>query len=650
MPRQRRGQGREQLAADASFVAGAPFARGGTAREPPPRPHLATKTPEPASVSRPRGLQDFDEAAGHTVVEPAKASGKGKAGGDGLVFVLVARTRRKNHSLLFSQRARVRRLRARASFVAPAPPPLLVDAAWRRAPPSGVPFNNNISPRPLSEATIPPMMSTTPASPAPQPAPPPLLVIDGGQGEGGGQILRTAVSLAAVLHRPVRVTRIRANRPRPGLAKQHATCIAAAAEVCGATVVGGEVGSLEMTFTPPPMATTTSPSPSSPPPPTFAFDVGSAGSTTLVLQTLLPILLFGRQWQHSPSPVSLTIAGGTHNGMAPPLEFIAHAFLPALAATGLRADVTLLRHGFYPAGGGKIAATVQPVGPYANNAAAPPTASPAPPATTLHPLHLLDRGAPRGVYGTATVANLPRHIAERELQTLASNKSLLAAALDCGHGPGVVPPVPSSGSSGAGGKGGGKKGGGSGDGGDGGSAKRARGEGADTPGASAAAAAAAAAASPPPAAPSSASPPFPAGVLSPPASGPGNVVQVLLAFANACEVVSSFGEKGRPAEAVAAAAAAEAASFLSHPSAAPVSPHLADQLLLPLALGAGGTFRATELDEHFRTNVAVIESFLGAGRISTREAGPEDGGVGGGWVVEVRGRGKEEGGGGGGGP
>ena len=164
-----------------------------------------------------------------------------------------------------------------------------------------------------------------------------MITIDGSQGEGGGQILRTALALAAITGTPVRVERIRARRPKPGLQRQHLVALQAAARVCNGHLQGAELNSREITFTP-----------QAPVSGTYVFDIGSAGSTTLVLQTVLPILLC------ADGPSSVGIRGGTHNSMAPPVEFLQESFLPVLHRIGVSATLDLERHGFYPAGGGSI--------------------------------------------------------------------------------------------------------------------------------------------------------------------------------------------------------------------------------------------------------------------------------------------------------
>jgi len=211
------------------------------------------------------------------------------------------------------------------------------------------------------------------------------LKIDGSEGEGGGQILRTSLALSMVTGTPVRIDNIRARRAKPGLMRQHLTAVLAAARVSQAKVEGAEVGSTALVFTPGPVA-----------PGEHRFAVGTAGSVTLVLQTVLPALLT------ASGPSTLTLEGGTHNPLAPPFEFLDRVFLPLVGRMGPRVEARLERPGFYPAGGGRFSVTVEPS-----------------PSGSLAGLELLERGEIRHRRGTVILARLPRGIAEREVQHLA---------------------------------------------------------------------------------------------------------------------------------------------------------------------------------------------------------------------------------------
>ena len=209
-----------------------------------------------------------------------------------------------------------------------------------------------------------------------------MITIDGSMGEGGGQILRTSLALSVITGRPFRIYNIRANRAKPGLRRQHLTAVRAAAEVCGATLRGDAVDSRQLVFVPGPVKAGE-----------YSFDIGSAGSTTLVLQTVLPPLL------RAGGRSTLTLSGGTHNFGAPPLDFLEKAFLPLVGRMGPRVKVKLEQPGFAPAGGGRVTVWVEP-------------------AEALAPLNLTQRGAIKRPVCRAVVAGLPRRIAERELDVV----------------------------------------------------------------------------------------------------------------------------------------------------------------------------------------------------------------------------------------
>lgn len=205
-----------------------------------------------------------------------------------------------------------------------------------------------------------------------------MVEVDGAMGEGGGQVLRGALSLSTVTGRPVRVDRIRAGRDRPGLRPQHLAAVRAAAEVAGAEVEHAETGSTRIVFRP-----------GEPRSGRYRFDVGTAGSAVLVLQTVLPALL------EAGGTSEVVVSGGTHAAHAPPHDFLAASFLPALARAGHAFDPELERYGFYPAGGGRVRLEIRP-------------------ADDPSPLELTERGPERGRRVRAVVSALPRHIAERE--------------------------------------------------------------------------------------------------------------------------------------------------------------------------------------------------------------------------------------------
>jgi RNA 3'-terminal phosphate cyclase (ATP) len=319
-----------------------------------------------------------------------------------------------------------------------------------------------------------------------------MLVLDGSAGEGGGQILRTALGLSLVTGTPFRLENIRAGREHPGLKRQHLTAVEAAARVGAARVDGARLHSRQVDFIPGDVSGGD-----------YGFDVKTAGSATLVLQAVLPALLL------AAAPSRLVLSGGTHNPFAPPFDFLVHVFLPWLRRMGAPVEAQLVRPGFFPAGGGELRVDVQPV-------------------ERLSPVEAMERGRVVMRRATALVANLPLAIAERELRVVAREL---------------------------------------------GWRKKER-----------------------------------VAVERNDAAGPGNVLTLHVETPHASEVVTGFGERGLPAERVAKRATRGMKRYLA--ADVPVGVHLADQLLVPLALAGGGAFRTLPLSSHARTNAALIERFL----------------------------------------
>ena len=174
-----------------------------------------------------------------------------------------------------------------------------------------------------------------------------MLEIDGSYGEGGGQIIRTAIAMSAIKQIPIKITNIRANRSKPGLQAQHLTGVKAAAELCNAKVKGAELGSTEIEFSPGKIKTGG-----------FRFDIGTAGSITLVLQTLIPICAF------APGVVRLEIRGGTHALHAPPIEYFQNVFCDYAEKFGLIVTANVEKYGFFPKGGGVVKVEVKPAKSY----------------------------------------------------------------------------------------------------------------------------------------------------------------------------------------------------------------------------------------------------------------------------------------------
>jgi RNA 3'-terminal phosphate cyclase (ATP) len=231
------------------------------------------------------------------------------------------------------------------------------------------------------------------------------LELDGSEGEGGGQILRTALSLAMCTGRPFRMVNIRAKRKTPGLMRQHLTAVRAAAEICGAEVDGDKAGSRQLFFSPGAVRGAD-----------YRFSIGTAGSGTLVFQTVLPALL------RADTPSIVRLSGGTHNPFSPPYHFLERAFIPLLRRMGASVALELKRFGFYPAGGGEFVAHIQP-------------------STSLSPLHLNAPGPRRSAIAESFIAALPMHIARRELAVVGkrlgwSEDQLILRGLSNDQGPG----------------------------------------------------------------------------------------------------------------------------------------------------------------------------------------------------------------------
>lgn len=232
-----------------------------------------------------------------------------------------------------------------------------------------------------------------------------MIELDGSQGEGGGQILRSALTLAMITGQAFRMTNIRANRAKPGLMRQHLVAVQAAAQICDADIDDISVGARTLEFVPKKVKGGD-----------YKFAIGTAGSCTLVLQTVLPALLFADKTS------TVQVHGGTHNPMAPPAQFLQHAYGRVLARMGANVDFQLNRFGFYPAGGGDLVATVQPC-------------------KQLQPIELMARGARVAGYAESFIAGVPLNVAKRELECIGTGmgwdeSQLLVRGLPGDQGPG----------------------------------------------------------------------------------------------------------------------------------------------------------------------------------------------------------------------
>lgn len=206
-----------------------------------------------------------------------------------------------------------------------------------------------------------------------------MITIDGSEGEGGGQVVRTACALSLVTGQPFRIVNARGGREKPGLMRQHVTAVEAACTIGGADCEGLTVGSAEIAFRPGRVV-----------PGEYRFAVGTAGSTGLVLQTiLLPLAL-------ADKPSHVVLEGGTHNIYAPPFEFLAKTFLPVINRMGPRVEARLVRHGFFPRGGGRIEVDIKPA--------------------PLRAIDCVERGGLIERSATAIFAGLPFDIADREIK------------------------------------------------------------------------------------------------------------------------------------------------------------------------------------------------------------------------------------------
>ena len=221
-----------------------------------------------------------------------------------------------------------------------------------------------------------------------------MLKLDGSQGEGGGQILRTSLALSICLGKPFQIYNIRAARAKPGLQPQHLAAVHAATRIARAEVKGAELGSQILSFIPNEVEGGE-----------YRFAIGTAGSTTLLFQTLLPALM------HARNPSRVLLQGGTHNPMAPPFEFLNHAFLTLINRMGPTIKAGLIRPGYVPAGGGELDITIQP-------------------ASRLQPLNILQRGKIIETRAEVLLSHLPDHIAERELAVIAGLLQLPESCLN----------------------------------------------------------------------------------------------------------------------------------------------------------------------------------------------------------------------------
>ncbi len=317
-----------------------------------------------------------------------------------------------------------------------------------------------------------------------------MITIDGSYGEGGGQILRTSLSLSLITGKPFCIQNIRAGRKKPGLLRQHLTCVQAAQSVGNATVIGDSLSSQQLTFVPQQIA-----------PGEYSFSVGTAGSTGLVFQTILPALVM------ASGPSTIELRGGTHNPFAPPFPFFDKCLFPILQSAGCTVTGVLHQYGFYPAGGGHVTYHITPT-------------------AILKPISLTDPGQIHNIEIVSTVANIGRRIAEREIT--ATQKAFPLAKTQ-------VQQVTNS-------------------------------------------------------------------------IGPGNTLSIRVKNDAVTEVFTTFGMRAVSAEKVALSAVRLAKEYID--SNACVGSHLADQLMLWLALTGKGAYTTTKPTQHSLTQAKTIREFL----------------------------------------
>ena len=325
-----------------------------------------------------------------------------------------------------------------------------------------------------------------------------MLEIDGNYGEGGGQILRSSLSLSAILNRPIRISRIRAGRKKSGLAPQHLTSVNAVAAITNAEVTGGQLGSQTLTFHPQEITGGN-----------YTFDVAeirpSAGALSLVFQAVALPLSFAKV------PSTVTLRGGTHVPWSPTVHFLQEIFIPMAAKFGFQGLIQLNRWGWYPKGGGEVIAGVQPT-------------------VDWHGVGFKNRGKLQAIHGICAASNLPEHIINRQYDQIERRLQKFNAPVNI---------------------------------------KRVRGE----------------------------------------SIGQGTLVFLKAEFENTQAGFSALGARGKRAERVADEACQALADFLV--SDAAIEPHLADQLILPMALAKGESrFTTSQITRHLTTNIWLVRQFL----------------------------------------
>lgn len=327
-----------------------------------------------------------------------------------------------------------------------------------------------------------------------------MVDIDGSYGEGGGQVLRTALSLSCITGKPFRIRNIRKGRQKPGLMPQHLVSVHAAQRIASAEVEGDSKGSQELSFVPRHVTAGD-----------FNFDIGTAGSVSLVLQTIIPPLLL------AGNRSTVTLRGGTHVPFSPCFNYLSEVFAPMLARLGGTIRLSIGSHGFYPKGGGEVRCVIEPTNGFRG-------------------LRLTERGPPSAIIGCSAVARLPLEIAERQRQ----------AALETLNRQ-LIERVPAN-----------------------------------------------------------------IDLLEAQSYGPGTFIFLRAEYGELRTGFTALGARGKPAETVGHEAAAELVTH--HTTGFPVDPHLADQLVLYLAMADGESkFATSRISLHLLTNLWVAAKFLAFG-------------------------------------
>ncbi|MEM7698802.1 MAG: RNA 3'-terminal phosphate cyclase [Verrucomicrobiota bacterium] len=309
---------------------------------------------------------------------------------------------------------------------------------------------------------------------------------------GGGQMLRSALTLALITGEPFRMVNIRGQRSKPGLMRQHLTCVRAAEAISGGSSSGAEIGSSELIFRAGAIQSGE-----------YDFEIGTAGSTILLLQTLLPALAA------TDGGSRVTVSGGTHNPLAPCWDFFQSVYLSALTRFGIRASSTLHETGFVPAGGGKVECEI--------------SREP----SSLQPIDFTDRGDLLSNHFTVIQRDIPEGIAERMVKAATKRWPDAKTTIE---------------------------------------------------------------------------------TRDPEGPGRGIVCYAEVGTAHHRDGFVAHGEHGVKSERVAGKAIKASLDYIG--SGAGVGTHLADQLLLPMALAGGGMLTTLKVSRHIRTNIKIIEAFL----------------------------------------